>query len=304
MSKVFQIEAKKLGSKMLVSIVADKEPKELFKTLLSLTDQFEERFSRFKVDSELSRVNQSAGSKTKISKEFLELVGVALTYSKRTGGVFNPFILPELQKAGYLGSWPGSVSSSDKSLDVRSRSLTSFNDLELGNSWLRIPEDSALDFGGIGKGFLLDKLADFLHGKVVMNFWVSIGGDIICSGFTIDQKPWYISIADAGDEVIDLGSVELGGFSPFCALATSGTVKRRGQDWHHLIDPHTGRPSTSSVLTASVRAKSATEADIMAKCLQIVGTNSAAGLIKGYNLGYLLQFKDKGKLKTESYNWN
>lgn len=65
MSMVFQIEAKKLGSKMLVSIVADKEPKGLFMEILGLTDKFEERFSRFRAESELSMVNKSAGKKNK-----------------------------------------------------------------------------------------------------------------------------------------------------------------------------------------------------------------------------------------------
>lgn len=244
--------------------------------------------------------------KTKVSKEFLQLAKVARDYSSNTNGIFNPFILPNLQSAGYLGSWPDNTSRSVDSLDFRYRDLVSSGCLELGSNWVRIPAGSALDFGGIGKGYLLDELSDYLHQKGELNFWISLGGDIICSGFNINQKPWQVSIADAKDkdERAEIDTIELAGFGQFCAVATSGVIKRKGADWHHLIDPRTGEPSSSFVLTASVTARSAVEADIMAKCLQIMGSNSATELVKGYNLGYLLQLDTKKKFKIEKYNWN
>jgi thiamine biosynthesis lipoprotein len=59
------------------------------------------------------------------------------------------------------------------------------------------------------------------------------------------------------------------------AVATSGITKRRGADWHHLINPQTGQPAATDLLTATVSAPSATAADIYAKCMVLLGSKEA-----------------------------
>jgi thiamine biosynthesis lipoprotein len=153
-----------LGSQALLTLVANDEntAQAIFESLWRQIIDFEQRFSRFKSDSELSQFNSNAGSTTKVSKQFHAMLRVCKEMSYDTVGLFNPFILPNLQQAGYVGSWPTPQDFASK-LDYRSRNnFTSINKLILLEDAARIPSDSALDFGGIGKGYLLDQLGRYL----------------------------------------------------------------------------------------------------------------------------------------------
>ncbi len=232
---------------------------------------FEERFSRFQPTSELSKVNQIAGQWVEVSSEFLEVLTLAISFSKSTEGRFNPLILPALQRAGYVGSWPNPVQS-NTDLDYRQREIHAIDSIKIEGSRIQIPEASALDFGGCGKGILLDQLADFLSGKT-NNYWLSLGGDIICCGVDMNDQEWSVGIARVGVQGI-IGSVKNEGGEK-CAIATSGTTKRRGTqndtEWHHIINPVTHAPAETVVCTATVCAPTAAAADVYAKCIVISG---------------------------------
>ncbi len=264
-----------LGSDALLTLVLeDSTPsKATFNLLWQQIDAFEQHFSRFLVSSELSRFNTAAGSKQPVSPEFRTLLATAKAYAEKTGGLYNPFILPALQRAGYKGSWP-SPHKGSKQLDYGQRASADWHTITVGDTWARIPADTALDFGGIGKGFLLDRLSETLQTEGIGNYWLSLGGDILCNGADANSDSWYIGIARAEETGKTVAAVKNHGQK--LAVATSGTTKRRGANergtWHHIIDPRTGEPATTNVLTATVCAQDAVTADIAAKCLVISPT--------------------------------
>ncbi len=271
----YQQTKQALGSAAYLTLVVptNRQPDDLFADLWRYIDEFEQRFSRFLAISELSACNKAAGSKHMVSPEFRQLLVIARDMSERTGGLYNPFVLPALQRAGYKGSWPYPDEIS-ASLDFAGRQSASWRDIQIGKDWIMIPKNTALDFGGIGKGYLLDELAARLRARAVDSYWLSLGGDIVCAGLDDPGIPWEISIQDAVHENNRVAYVSNQGND--LAVATSGVTKRKGTSahgaWHHLIDPRTGEPALSDVLTATVCAESATEADVYAKCLVIVGS--------------------------------
>jgi thiamine biosynthesis lipoprotein len=264
-----------LGSKAIITIVSNKHNTvDVFMDLWLVIELFEDRFSRFKTSSELTNFNKLAGTKVKVSVEFIDLLKAAKEWGKRTDGLYNPFILPSLQKAGYKGSWP-KPQDYNIALDYELRNIHKVDQIEIGKDWAQIPNDSALDFGGCGKGYLLDYLAAKLDKQNINNYWLSLGGDIICSGKDAGGDSWSVGIQDAinEDNVVDsLTNTE----GAKIAIATSGVTKRKGQNgltkWHHLIDPKTAKPAKTDILTATVQSLSAIEADVLAKCLVIIGS--------------------------------
>jgi len=272
-----------LGSTAYLTLVlGNKEsPTELFEALWRRIAAFEQRFSRFLPDSELSSFNASAGTQQRISPEFRQLLTVARDMSKRTGGLYNPFVLPALQRAGYKGSWP-EPHHIKKQLNYEQRSEATGDDIKISKTWVAIPTDTALDFGGIGKGYLLDEISDWLQAQAVQDYWISLGGDIVCAGLDEPGTPWVIVIQDALHEGVRAASVTNDG--RVLAVATSGVTKRHGVSaagaWHHIIDPHTNRPADTDILTATVCAASATDADVFAKCLVICGSAGAEECMK------------------------
>ena len=303
----YQLQLDCLGSKAFLTILTDKGDvfkDTIFKELKDKIEVFESTFSRFLSSSELTNFNKLAGKKTKISPEFKDILIVTRKMSEITNNIFNPFILPSLQKSGYMASW---TNKDIVSPDFKNRSNKQDFTIKIGDNWAEIPKDSAIDLGGIGKGYLLDQLSDFLETNEIKSYWLSLGGDIICNGRDINEKPWSINIGDAVENNLTIGNIENDDGRKL-AIATSGVTKRKGihnnKTWNHIIDPRTNEPIKNNILTVTVTSTSATKADVLAKCIIIEGSKKAKQLIKKEEIiGFLVQYLDKSS-KIEIYKEN
>lgn len=287
----YQQYFKALGSDVYITLVTDKNQLYadwLFKRLQKYIVDFEKRFSRFLPDSELTNFNNLAGERTLTSNKLHELLIMAKNLAEETKGLYNPFILPALQKAGYVGSWPKPEDFQGMP-NFEKRKVVTIDKLTIGETWARIPKNTALDFGGIGKGYLLDELASRLLKEKLTGYWLSLGGDIICSGHDIKNQKWSIAVQSALEPNKNIETI-INKTGENLAIATSGVTKRKGinngENWHHIIDPTTGKPVNTSILTATVTAKEAVIADVYAKCVVIAGAEFAQ------------QYKHKGKIQA------
>jgi len=294
MNKRYQVAGKALGSEVVLTLITENSDvaDDTFKVLWEKITHFEAQFSRFQPTSELSLFNQKSGSWQKVSSEFLSILHCTQIFSQETTGLYNPFILPALQQAGYQGSWPH-TSEVILSTDYTNRHIFPPNALKIENGEVYIPEGAALDLGGIGKGFLLDLLGTYLEGTIE-NYWLSLGGDILCKGTDINNAPWAINVQNAQGEILPFQIINTNKKS--FGIATSGVTKRKGKHnnkaWHHIIDPKTGLPSETDVSIATVCAPSAVAADIHAKCLVIRGSSQAEKYLKQHAIqSALLQIK-------------
>lgn len=261
----FKQSRKQLGSTadVILLTTTDEIAAQVFHRLWETMDTYESRFSRFNPDSELSYINRHAGETVTISQEFTEMLHSCAHYYHLTGGVFNPLLLPALQKAGYKGSWPA-VTTYDTSLDYSDRVVATFDEVQIGSNTVCLPHNTALDLGGIGKGYALDIAASVIEREGIENYCVSFGGDIICNGNDINEKPWQIGVSYVHDHdkpIAFFRNID----SQKLAIASSTVVRRKGATWNHLIDSKTGEPTKSPVLMATVVTSSGVAADIGAK---------------------------------------
>lgn len=291
--KRFQQHRHALGSEVYITLVDTDERKvgRVFEDVWQAIGLFEHTFSRFMQDSELTYVNERAGVPTPVSREFMRLAETAKDYASATDGLYNPFVLPNLQKAGYKGSWPA-PDVQGEAPDYTARELAQWDALTINGSTVTLPPGSALDFGGIGKGYALDELARMLEHEGVEHYWLSLGGDILTGGNDIDGKPWTIEIASAANENEVAAHFEIRQ-QTVRAVATSGTLKRAGEGWNRLIDPRTGQSTTSDIVMATVAAENGTSADVYAKCLVLVGSEHAEQFAAGLGVStYLLHVRE------------
>jgi thiamine biosynthesis lipoprotein len=177
-------------------------------------------------------------------------------------------------------------------------------DIKIDGLNLTIPKDGALDFGGIGKGYLIDQLSSIMIKDGYRDFWISLGGDIVCSGFDLDNKRWKINIANANNNDENATSIFSKEDGSILAIATSGITKRKGEGWHHIIDPRINQSADTDLLTATVLADSATKADVYAKNLIIVGSQESLALAKKDNLKIWLQKNNNKCIEYLQYNWS
>ena len=281
-----------LGSNLELLLISEdrKIVDNMFDNLWKEIAEFEQRFSRFINTSELSYFNKNAGQRLVVSAEFREILSKCIYYGGVTKGVFNPFVLPSLQRSGYVGSINGELTSPD----YRDRKIYATETIQMGKGWVQIPNDSAIDLGGIGKGYLADKLSKITDLKI-NDYCLSIGGDIIASGSGIDG-PWQIGVQSAKSSLEDIASYSSKSSKKF-AIATSGQARdKNGRPLRHIIDAKTGKISASKYLLSTVVACNATAADVLASCLLIRGPKYGRKIAKSQDLGGFILQSDEANI--------
>jgi FAD:protein FMN transferase len=216
-----------------------------------LFEDWERTFSRFRADSELNRVNGRAGSPVLVSRLFARAVEVALEAAEATGGLVDPTLGRALENAGYVADFDQLTSDL---LPARAGPPGVWQSVRCHGRRVSFPKEVRLDLNGVVKALAVDAALSLLrHG-----WFVSAGGDLAV------RSPLAIELP-GGD------SVEL----RKGALATSGSAKRRwlrgGEVQHHLIDPRSGRPSTSPWQQVTVCGATCVGADVAAKAAFLAG---------------------------------
>jgi thiamine biosynthesis lipoprotein len=234
--------------------------------------------SRFDAHSDLSRLNRAAGEWVAVDARLIEALAAALRGRTDTHGLFDPTILPALTAAGYDRSFELLTHRTARPLDgwhARARI-----DIDPDSGRARIEQGTAVDLGGIGKGFAATRA---LH--AMRTVWsalpgglVDLGGDIAVWGTPPEGGPWRVDIADQPGQERVHGTLEL----TMGGVATSGRVTRRfgpRGGLHHLIDPATGEPAKAGPLAVSVVAADAPEAEAYATALGISTVEDSRALL-------------------------
>jgi thiamine biosynthesis lipoprotein len=234
--------------------------------------EMHDRLTRFSPTSELSRFNASAGSWAEVSPLLESLLRECLRAHDVSSGLVNAAVLPALLAAGYTRTFsegPTRVTAS-----VVPPALPDVLEVRTGSARLR--PGASIDLGGIAKGWLADRLAADLGPNCVVN----LCGDLFARGGGETGDGWPVGVAGMEKPVLllDMGA------------ATSGTRKRSwAADLHHLIDPRTGLPARTDVAEASVIARTAADAEILAKTALLLGAaKGEAYLVSHDALGWSL----------------
>jgi thiamine biosynthesis lipoprotein len=225
---------------------------------------FETRLTRFDPRSELSLFNAAAGARVGVTPLLEELLRAALEAHALSDGMVNAAVLPAVIAAGY-----------DRTIaEVRRRPAAPSpaeappvpvldEVLEVGEGWARLRPGAAVDLGGVGKGWLADRLAERLENAVV-----NLGGDLRALGDGPDGEGWTAGLCDGSTvRVRDAG------------IATSGRGGRRWAGGHHLVDPRTGRPAPGGPEAVTVVGASALRAEVLAKVVALRGLAEGVPLV-------------------------
>ncbi len=239
----------------------------------------EQRLSRFLPESELSQLNRSAGEWHGVSADLMELLTQAAAFSHETGGLFDPAVLPALERAGYDRSMTDIRvhGAGHAAAEMSPRRTMQELELDPERCRARLQHGMQLDLGGIAKGWIVDRAASQLCASSTACA-VSAGGDIVFHGYPSETPGWQVAIEDPRDPSKSLVylQVEPG------AVATSSITKRAwkqdGVTRHHIIDPRTQQPAAVDALSVTVVAPRITEAEVYAKALLICGESERAAL--------------------------
>lgn len=277
---VHRLNFRAMGTEMLVCVDngSDIPPAELA-DVPNWFEEWEQVLSRFRADSELTRLNRTSNWLVPVSETLWQVFQFSLSAEKYTDGLVTPTIATAVIESGYdrdFNLFAGQILSPFESEPPIVRSLDSVSWDESTHS-INLPEGVELDFGGIAKGWAAEQVVQRLkhHGSALMN----CGGDIFMSGPLLDGSPWEIGIHRPFDR--SSGYIGMMYFRQPCGVATSATDRRRWMQGemmrHHIIDPHTGQSAESDVVSATIVAPTAVEAETAAKSVLIRG--SEEGLV-------------------------
>jgi thiamine biosynthesis lipoprotein ApbE len=235
--------------------------------------------SRFRGDSELIRIEASAGHPTRVSPLLADAVGAALYGARLTDGDVDPTVGHAMEALGYDRDFT-SVPARGAAVRISVSLASSWRQviLDQGARLLTVPVGVRLDLGATAKAWAADRSARRIARELGCGVLVSLGGDIAVAG-QVPAGGWSVRVQDVtGDPAAacagpsSVVAIHEGG------LATSSTTARRwergGDVLHHILDPRTARPADSQWRTVSVAAASALDANIASTASIIRGARA------------------------------
>ena len=284
---------------MLVSCATESYIKDsgmVFGTTYSITYQYHENLKSDiegvmqQVDNSLSPFNKSSvitainnNTSTKADKYLTEVFTLAQTVNKETDGAFDITVAPLVNAWGFgfrNGTRPTDTQT-DSLLAIVGQEKVTLKDGEIIKSDPRI----MLDCSAIAKGFGVDKVAEFLAGKGIENFLVEIGGEISARGKNSRGTEWNIGVTKPVDDSLSINQENQAVLQiTDKAMATSGNYRNfyyeGGKKYAHTINPHTGKPAQSDILSATVIAQTCAVADAYATAFMVLGSEKAKEILK------------------------
>jgi thiamine biosynthesis lipoprotein len=235
--------------------------------------------SRFRPDSELARLNASAGRAVAVGELLFEAVVVALRVAAATEGLVDPTVGRSLRIAGY--DRPFEHVRTGRREEPVFVAAPGWQTVEIaaGARTVRLPPGVELDLGATAKALAADRSASTIARSTGSAALVSLGGDIALSG-AAPPDGWPIRISDDHGAPLDgrgpVVSISSGG------LATSGTAVRRwragGIELHHIVDPRTGRPAATPLRTVTVAAATCVDANAASTAALVLGEKAPTWL--------------------------
>lgn len=234
----------------------DRDLEPSVRTVRAVMDEVATAASRFRDDSDLSRINAAAGRFAAVGPLTLTLVELALEVAERTRGAVTPTVGAALVAVGY----------DDDIATVRARTqvatcaaapapTASAVRLDPYFGRIGVTAGTTLDLGAIAKAWAVDEAVRRIGTHAQGPVLVSIGGDLAVHATPEDG--WTVAVSETAEDAPELVTIETG------ALATSSTQGRRWAGGHHIVDPRTGLPAEGRLRTASIWAPSAVEANLL-----------------------------------------
>jgi thiamine biosynthesis lipoprotein len=275
----------------------------------ALVETAEAHLSRFLPESELSRLNARAGQPVVVSPLLYQAIAAALDGARRTAGLYDPTILDALEAAGYDRSFAAPLADVAPTAPLVAPAA-SWRDIQLHPAAraVTLPPGLRLDLGGVAKAWTAERVADRLapYGPCL----VDAGGDVAVRGCLPGQAGWPIGVTDPRQPDTDLALLLL----QDRGVATSGIDYRRwqrgGEQQHHIIDPRTRRPAATDLLTATVVAADAAEANLHALVALLLGARAGLAYLQRQRGADGLLVRQDGHLVTTAgferyvYHWS
>lgn len=263
--------------------IYDSQDEDLLKSCMKLCQDYEKQFSRTIETSEIAQLNAGIltdknGTAT-LSEDTATLLAKSLEYARLSQGAFDPSI-------GSVSSlWDFTAENPAVPEDYLIQEALNYVDYEqmtLNGQTLTFGiEHMQLDLGAIAKGYIADRIKDYLVSEGVASATINLGGNVLCIGSKPDGSPFHIGIQQPfGDrnELATAVSITDG------SLVTSGIYERyfeqNGILYHHILNPETGYPYDNNLASVSILSKESVDGDGLSTSCFALGLEEGMELVE------------------------
>lgn len=277
-----KFEQKKLSKTEFIfdticEITIDNGDTEILNEAFALCKKYDEIFSKTNEISELNKINNSNEDEIEISYEMNEILEKSFEYSNLSNGKFN-VVIKNLTDLWDFKSDKKTVPNDDKI----NKALATINhkNISLNNNKLILKGNAKIDLGGIAKGYIADKIKDYLIENDVAGGLINLGGNIVVFGEKESkigvQKPF----AENGDFSAVLNVKN-------CSVVTSGNYQRyfvkNNVIYHHILDTKTGMPINNNLNSVTVISKNSVDADALSTTFFSLGIEKSLELLEKFD---------------------
>ena len=274
-------------------------PEGLMDEIWAACARYEQLLSKTIDASDVSRINNAMGQTVTVDPETWEILRRAKEISAQTGGAFSITIAPVTA----LWSFTDTVTNMVPTDEARLKMLPLVDDQKIAlgeNNTVTLPAGMEIDLGGIAKGYIADKVADIIREKAYAGI-VSLGGNVYTVGKKPDGSAFSVGIKDPHNPAASKAIIYTGDGT----VVTSGTYERGfsfgGVRYHHILDPKTGWPSQSDLVSATFVMDSSMTADALATACIVIGSEKSLDLAKELQLDAMFIDKDGQAFFTEGF---
>ena len=261
------------------TVLVDTDDRDEAAALLVIASQearrIEQKFSRYRRDNLVHRINHSEGQPVEVDEETAHLIDYAATCYDMSDGMFD------ITSGVLRRAWTFDGSDRVPSRNAVRQLLkhVGWTRVRWEKPLLALPRGMEIDFGGIGKEYAVDRAAALIRPRTRASYVVNFGGDLFVSGLRRGARTWAVGIDDplrTGDNALYRLDVNAGG------IATSGDARRfvtyRGKRLGHILNPKTGWPVEDAPRSVTVVGRTCMEAGTLSTLAYLQGPNARAFL--------------------------
>lgn len=257
--------------------ILDPANEDVIKGVEKLCKEYDKKFSKNNKDGEIYKINHAKGKPVKVSDDTITLIKKALYYSHLSDGIFDITIgavsnLWDFKEAKKVPS-AKKINAARKTVNYKNI-VISDNTVTLTN------KKTQLDVGAIAKGYIADRIKDYLQDEGIKHAVINLGGNVLTIGTKPDGSEYNIGIQKPFDKTGQpITSVKLTDKS----IVTTGIYQRyfkKGDEiYHHVLNPKTGRPCKTNLYSVSIITDSSLTADALSTICCLMGYKDALDLI-------------------------
>ena len=285
-----------LNTFVTVTLYDNDDPK-ILKECLDLCRSYENIFSKTIESSEVYKINHRSAqeSSVKLSPDMAALLSKGFYYSKISNGDFDVTIEPLSSLWDFTASNPVIPPSDEISAAVKK---VGYQNLKLEDETLTfLSPDTSIDLGAIAKGYIADRMKDYLLEQGVKSAVINLGGNVLCVGKKPDGSPFKIGLqkpyADRNETIETLNIEDM-------SVVSSGVYERHfekdGVNYHHILNPRDGFPYENGLVSVTILSKLSVDGDALSTTCFSMGLEKGMELLNSMDDVYGVFITEDGKV--------